>query len=687
MTDRVDLQEFLGAFVIEAEEIVAAATTSLLEIEVAIGAGTLRPRAVRDLFRGLHTIKGLAGMIGVDPIVELAHAIETLVRAADRAGGVLPRRAVEVALQGVAAISERVRAVAESRAVPEVPDRLLEALAEAVPTATAPVVAPSIPLEWESRLSPGERQQLALALQSEVPVWAVSFVPSELNASRGITITTVRAALGARGDIIKVVPRALAVTEAAAAGVAFEILLASHATQSAIAAVVASDSEQVIRVTHTPPVPDGGLRNSQLLDIIDDETPTLGRAVVRVELSRLDELQDQLSLLIVSRFRLERELTKHADLGHDVRGLREIAQLQGRQLRDLRRAILRARMVRVAEVLEPLSLLVRSLARSGQRVVQLELDACHVELDKAVADRLLPALIHLVRNAVDHGIENPEQRVLAGKPRVGTVRVSCAEVAGNHVEIIVRDDGRGIDRAAIARQANRAVDDDATLLEILTATGFSTRTVATTTSGRGLGMDIVHRTAVGDLGGTLSLTTELGVGSVFTLRVPVTIAVMEVFAFTCGPQSFVVPATVVQEIFEVLPEMLVVPPAPHLRSTIAAPALIERRGHAIPLISLGAILGIARSGMPDLAVAPNGGESIASGEHGRKAMVIRRNGDPIAFTVDRMIGRQEVVVRTVDDPLVNVPGVVGATDLGDGRPTLVLDLCELGVIARERGMS
>jgi two-component system, chemotaxis family, sensor kinase CheA len=369
----------------------------------------------------------------------------------------------------------------------------------------------------------------------------------------------------------------------------------------------------------------------------------------------------------VSRFRLAREVESLAELGHDVRRLHEVVRIQGRQLRDLRRAILRARMVRVTEVLEPLTLLIRSLTRSGQRLVQLEVEARDVELDKAVADRLLPALIHLVRNAVDHGIESPEQRVAAGKPRTGTVRVSCLEVAGNYIEVVVRDDGRGIDRAEIARRANRPITDDAALLAVLTSAGFSTRDVATTTSGRGLGMDIVHRTAVSDLGGEMSMTTHPGVGTAFMLRVPVTISVMDVLSFQCGPQAFVVPALVVEEIVEVLPEMIIV--APNASTTRSSLSLVAYRDHTIPLVSLGAIL------------------AIDSGARARKALVVRRNGAAIAFAVDRVIGRQEVVVRTIDDPLVNVPGIAGATDLGDGHPTLVLDLNELGIIARERAVS
>jgi two-component system chemotaxis sensor kinase CheA len=385
--------------------------------------------------------------------------------------------------------------------------------------------------------------------------------------------------------------------------------------------------------------------------------------VVRVELGRLDELQDQLSLLIVSRFRLEREIAGHAERGHDVRGLRQVAALQSRQLRDLRRAILRARMVRVAEVFEPLSLLIRSLSRSTGKEVRLEVDARDAELDKAVADRLLPAMIHLVRNAVDHAIEPSAERVAGGKPRSGVIRVTSTEVGGNQLELMVADDGRGIDRAAIAARSRRAIESDADLLDVLCSPGFSTRDVATRTSGRGFGMDIVRRIAVSDLGGELRVASERGAGTAFTLRVPLTIAIVEVFSFACGRQSFVVPVATVEEIFE-LSDAGVTPPGVHgSRSQVS---LLERRGRAMPMFSLGAEL------------------AIDDGAAARKALVIRRNGESIAFSVDRMLGRHEVVVRAIEDPLVQAIGIAGATDLGDGHPTLVLDLAELGLAARER---
>ena len=662
MTERVDLQEFIGGFVVEAAELVTAANASLLEIEAAHAEGTSRPKAVRDLFRALHTIKGLAGMVGVEAIVEIAHGLETLIRTADRAGGQLSRAAVEVALQGVRAIGERVRAVSEQRTPAAAPPRLLDAIASTDATADGPVTAPAIAVELDARLSPSERAQLANAVVAGTPAWKMSFAPSEANAARGVTIGSVRGRLAALGDIVKVSPRTVTGAGGAQLGIAFDILVVSSASREALAEAVAASIESVERMA-PPPVPaSAGAQRDELDDAAADAAP-IGRAVIRVELSRLDELQDQLSLLIVSRFRLEREIAALAEAGHDVRRLRQVADLQGRQLRDLRRAILRARMVRVAEVFEPLSLLVRSLARSSEKAVRLEVDARDTELDKAVADRLLPAMVHLVRNAVDHAIEPAAERLARAKPASGTIRVACTEIAGNQLELVISDDGRGIDRAAIGRRAGQPIADDAALLDVLCGSGFSTRDVATRTSGRGLGMDIVRRIAVSDLGGELRLATAVGGGTTFTMRIPLTISIVEVFSFACGAQSFVVPVSAIEEIFEIADAGTTPPSASGARSQVS---LLERRGRAIPVFSLGREL------------------AIDDGAAARKALVIRRNGEAVAFSVDRMLGRQEVVVRAVDDPLVQAPGIAGATDLGDGRPTLVLDLGEIGIAARER---
>jgi two-component system chemotaxis sensor kinase CheA len=652
VTEKVDLQEFVGGFIAESEQLVASATAGLLEIERANAKGELRPKTVRDVFRALHTLKGLAGMMGVQPMVELAHAFETVVRAADQSGGRLGARAVELGLVAIRGIAERVRAVAMKAEVAPAPEALLDELSRVDAAGGSARAKVSLASEWDAKLGEGERQQVTAAVAAGKKIYSLTFTPSEARSAHGVSIATVRAALMTLGELVKVLPRALPQSPDSPAGLAFDMLVVSTADPKALAETAYCPVDQVTTVAAAEPAP-------ALLPIDEIAPVSIGRSFVRVELARLDELQDQLSALVVSRFRLERQLANLAASGADIRALREIVDLQARQLRDLRRGILRARMVRVAEVLEPLWLLVRSLVQPGIKEARLELDVNDSELDKAVADRLLPAIVHLVRNAVDHAIEPISERERAGKPRVGSVRIACRERAGNQLELEVSDDGRGIDREAIARRAGRSVADHTELLDVLATPGFSTRDKATQTSGRGYGMDIVRRVAVQELGGELRVATEPNEGTKFTLQVPLTIAIIDVFSFECARQAFVVPVAAVEEIFELSDHVRI--EGPRAAKDKLPITICERRGRPVPIVPLGTLLQID-----------------PTAERASKALVIRRNGEPLAFAVDRMLGRHEVVVRPIDDVLARAPGIAGATDLGDGRPTLLLDLVELG---------
>jgi two-component system chemotaxis sensor kinase CheA len=211
-------------------------------------------------------------------------------------------------------------------------------------------------------------------------------------------------------------------------------------------------------------------------------------------------------------------------------------------------------------------------------------------------------------------------------------------------------DLEAVARSAAARQAVALSDAD--LLEVLCAPGLSTRAQATTTSGRGIGLHVVKRVVVAELGGELGLHTAPGAGTTFTLRVPLTVAILDALAFQCADQRFVAPVTAIDEIVEL--------DAVALRIGPARACFFERRGAAVPVVPLALAL-------------------WGAGEPGRagKALIVRRAGEATAFVVDRLLGRREAVVRPLADPLVRVRGVSGATDLGDGRPTLVLDLIAL----------
>lgn len=669
MTASVDLADFLPAYLAEVEELLDSAHRHLMAVEASARRGAAHPKSVRELFRALHTIKGLSAMVDVEPIVSISHWMETSLRQADQAGGRLPESSVEPLMEGLRAVEQRMRQLASGKDASPVPSGLLERLealgvSSSVVTGTARPVAVTLDegLALASRLTPVEREQLTTGAGHRRPV-RVDFIPGAERAARGITINSVRERLAALGDLVKVVP--LAGPAPGGGSLTFVLLLSTEASDSVLMEAAGGEPAQV-RALSSPtvsPAVDGtpAPEREPELELEEPEEARRSTGTLRVEVSRLDEALERLASLVVNRSRLQRAVTDLTAAGAPTRELRAILQENGRQLRDMRAAILRLRMVRVGDVLDRLPLLVRGLRRTTGKAVRLELDVGDAELDKAVADRMLPALVHLVRNAVDHALESPEERRAAGKPLEGTVRLGCHANASGWVDLTITDDGRGVDAEAVARRARAPVprgSDD--LLELLCRPGFSTREEVTSTSGRGMGMDIVRRIVVDQLGGELRLETRLGVGTTFHLRVPLTITLLDAIIFECAGLRYAVAVGSVEELIEVEAARVVRPAGAN------GVALVERRGQAVSLVSLARLLGSTQA--VDATPA--------------RGLVVRQRGDLVAFGVDRLLGQQEIVLRPLEDPLVRVPGVAGATDLGDGQPTLVLDLNALGAARR-----
>lgn len=655
MTDGIDVREFLGGYLAESEELLGSANTNLLALDQALRKGDNHPRAVRELFRALHTIKGISAMIGAEPVVDIAHEMESVLKVADQTGARLPIPAIDVLLRGLRAIEERVAQLSRDEPL-EVPRSLLAELASlrVGPSATSGAAELDVPADLAPRLSPGEREQLAQGVRDGSRLLRVDFVPSAENVAAGTTITTVRQRLTALGELVKVVP----LSRPAASGQAtilFSLLLLTARSDAEVAAEAQLDASRITVLGASVPLPATQPAPSE--DLVQGPDPTRS-SHVRVDIRRLDEALERLSALVVVQARLQ------ALAAEGGRELQQAVAEGSRRLRDLRNAVMRARMVPASDLIERAPLLVRGLAATTGKKVEVQTEATSVELDKAVADRLFPVLVHLLRNAVDHAIEPPEERRRAGKPESGTIRVACAASSDAFLELVISDDGRGIDRARVAARAGVEVPQtDDKLLELLVRPGFSTLDVATSLSGRGFGMDIVLR-GVTELGGELELETELGRGTTFTLRVPLSITIVDVLTFRCADRMFVVPVRSVERLVEAESLPTMAPPGP----SSGAVRLSADGDRALPLYDLAALIGVPR-------VAPARPQVI----------IVKRGDERFGFEVDRMVGRKEVVMRPVIDPLVQAPGVAGTADLGDGKPTLVLDLLGLvrgGVQAR-----
>lgn len=658
-SESLDVEEFIVGYLAEVDDHLSVARGCLVALDASLQKHEPNPKAVRELFRSLHTIKGLSAMVGAEPIVDISHELETLLRAADRSGSQLNTRAIDQIVQGLRAIEERTGNLARREPLAPAPPELLSSLAALELTAQPEErLGPlSLAPELLEKLTATEQAQLARALTTGRRALRVDFVPTQERAARGLNITSVRTRLSALGELVKVIPRVLGPKEAQGGGIAFVVLLVTDATDEAIAELTDARPQPL----HAVEAPEPKLPTVDEVERGELEQGQQQRNVIRVDARRLDDALEMLSSLMVTRARLQRTLSS-LEQGPHTRQLAPILAENSRQLRDLRAAIMRARMVPVAEILERTPLLVRGLSRSSHKQVHLEIDAGRSELDKSVADKLSPAIVHLVRNAVDHAIELPDVRLARGKPAEGRVRISCEATSTSHLELRVSDDGAGIDPVKVAERAGRPVpESDAELLALITRPGLSTLDQATRTSGRGLGMDIVKRIVVDELGGQLQLHTRLGEGTRFTLTVPLTVTILDAFTLVTAERTYVVPVSAVEDLVELEPQAVSAGPNPDAATPVR---LLRHRGATLPLFRLSALLGVEAAARPH-----------------PKAIIVRRDHQGFAFEVDKLVGQQEVVVRPLSDALVKVRGVSGATDLGDGQPTLVLDL--LGLLEHE----
>jgi two-component system chemotaxis sensor kinase CheA len=637
--------EFLDDFFAECDEHLATVRRELLALEPAIDQPRVGRAQLDELFRAFHSLKGLAGMVGIAEVEQLAHHLEGYLRALKQEQIRLTADGFEALVAGTQLLEQVVvarRSHAPAPAIELMITRLAALVAELEP-ATAPQAAPKAPA-GPAVLSPDVEARIGVARQRGAQLWLVTFTPSPELAKRDINVNNARGRLQDFGELIHAVPRILP-----AGGIAFDFVVASQADEATLAAW------QDDGFTYAPyppaaassPAPEASAARSPSLAV----TPS---NVVRVDLSRLDELMQLVGALVVSRGRLADQLAQLEPLlpAAEWRALQDTALGFERQLRALRTGVLRMRMVPIGDIFARMQFVVRDLARELQKQVALDLRGQDTEIDKLVVERMLDPLVHLVRNAVSHGLETPDERVAAGKPPAGTIALH-ASATGDLVTITIEDDGRGIDAELIAARARRlglfdgeAPLDSHQVLQLLCAPGFSTREQADRVSGRGVGMDVVYKT-VQELGGTLTLATELGSGTRFTVQLPLTLAILDALLVAAGGQTFAVPLPVIREIISLEAGQI---------SQVENNELLLYRGSPLPLVRLARRFGLAET-------------ATGAGF----ALVVDSGRGPVGIAVDQLLGKREIVVRPIADPLAQTPGIAAATELGDGRVVLILD--------------
>jgi two-component system chemotaxis sensor kinase CheA len=387
--------------------------------------------------------------------------------------------------------------------------------------------------------------------------------------------------------------------------------------------------------------------------------------VVRVDLTRLDDLMRLVGELVVSRARLGESVARAStEMSTTVlEDLVETSTAIERQIRTIREGVMRIRLVPIGEVFERMRFAMRDIARETSKEIHLAVSGQDTEIDKLIVDRMLEPLLHLVRNAASHGIESRDEREADGKRPEGTIFLR-ARAAGDRIQLEVEDDGAGIDVHQVADRAQRMgmsfTADGAgseAVLDMICSPGFSTREVADMASGRGVGMAVVRSTVRG-LGGELFLDSLAGHGTRFTIELPLTLMITDALIVGVGDQSMAIPQVALREI---------IPLDPAAVTPLENNEVLSYRGRVLPLIDLGVMFKLAR---------PAGAR--------RHVLIVGNDLNLAGLVVERIVGLREIVVHPVADPLVAVPGVSGATELADGRVSLILDAAAIVRGARER---
>lgn len=622
---------FILDFAEEADELLGRLGRHLLELG-SPEAGAPREARLAEMLRELHTLKGLCGMVGLEGSARLAHLLESALGKVRQGRLQVTPPTLDLLLAANRKLTEAVVASSTGSPEPESAD-----LAVSLEGLLGEGQDSALPTEVLQHLAPSDLAALAEARTAGRAVGLGWFVPSPQVIEVGWNVSRVRAHLEAWGQVLKAVP----LVSGSSVRFAFVMVHPPGTAPELCPGLEWSGAVQSSRAPAAAPPPPAPAEPEEAQ--VRQPTPT-----VRVEVSRLDDIMQLVGDLIVSRWTLQAALQG---------GARDVLTRMERQLRDLRRAVTRARMVPLGETFQRMPLVVRELARASGREVQVTTSGEETQIDKVLVERLMDPLLHLVRNALAHGLESPSERLAAGKPAVGRLTLA-AQPDGDAIVITVKDDGRGLDLARIARRAGLSTPptvDEA--LDLITRPGFSTRTEAGLDAGRGVGLDVVRRSLT-EIGATLSLASQTGRGCTFILRVPLTLAIIDAFLLSVGAERYAVPRDAIQEVLDATEAEFLATPRGEL---------LAWRGATLPVVRLDRLLD-----------TPGG---TAEGLVG----LVHVNGNRrVVFLAHRILGLREVVVRPLADPLLSRPWLTGATELGDGGIALILDLPHLTALAASR---
>jgi len=642
------IKEFLG----EAEDILEAANASLFALETTQAAGRSDPEKVNALFRAIHSFKGLVGMFGFKEPMELSHKLEFLLDELRLGKVELSHDAADVLTDTTALLGRLVQQAGRKQSFEDISSALsrIDGILTSKPsTPINHLIADQINLDRGilQVLTEYEEHRLRECIREKRKLYMLKAEFDLSNFEAGIK--DLNTTLKKHGEIICTLPTA------GGAGIGFSIVLGTEEDQGRLASEIAMPNVNIEKISYAESRKNEELKN-------EDGMLRSVSHTVRVDIYKLDGLMSivgEMHLIknIIARISKELRMMQgftglSVDLHKAQRGLE-------RKLNELQEGILEVRMVPLGQIFTRLAQLVRKYAKEAQKEIKLMVHGEETELDKLMIEDLADPLMHLIRNAIDHGIEPPNVRRQLGKPEQGSVWLS-AFPKGNHVVITVEDDGAGMDAAAIVSKAvekgilaqNHGLNpanDSREIFDLIFLPGFTTRDRVTEISGRGVGMDVVKRN-VSKLSGMIDIQSEIGEGTMFSLTLPITLAIIKALVVESGGQTFAIPLSSVLEIQQATAGQI---------ETVEGREVMAVREDTIPLLRVSSVFKLAGQGERDSFYV------ILVGLAERRLGII----------VDSLRDQQEIVIKPLGKRLADIPGIAGATELGDRRGVvLVLDV-------------
>ncbi|MCG0277928.1 MAG: chemotaxis protein CheA [Thermanaeromonas sp.] len=667
-----DMSQYLSLFLDEAEE-------QLQQLDEAIVLLEQEPNnreLLNKIFRIAHTLKGSSASMGFEKMATLTHRMESVLDFLRQGKLVVTPAIVDLLLACLDKLKELKDGVSQGHEGEVDIEALVRRLEEVSSKERDEDSSPPPSLDRPLELDDVEENVIRAA---EVRGWRAYEIKVELEPDcrmKGARAFLVFNNLKDLGEIIKSEPHTQEL-EAEKFENSFRLAFVTKEDADTIANVIKSISEikevfvrPIVLEEDRRPLPDTSSEpDASKSPVVGEPYPKrdVERRVtqtVRVDVQRLEALMNLVGELVIDRTRLAEISTNLRNrLGNEelVEALDEISMHIGRITSELQEEIMKARMFPIDQVFNRFPRMVRDLAHKAGKEIEFIVEGRETELDRTVIEEIGDPLIHLLRNAIDHGIEPPEERVRLGKPRHGTIILKAFHQE-NQIVITVQDDGRGMDPEVLKQRAvERGIitpEVAARLskreaLDLIFLPGFSTSERVTDVSGRGVGMDIV-KAHLEKINGSIDIKTTPGAGTCFTIKLPLTLAINRSLLVTLGEQVYALPLANVVEIIEV---------EPHQVRRVQQQEVVVVRGQVLPLMHLAKALGIKR----DCSFTGNKAAVVIVGLAEKR----------VGFIVDTLIGEQEIVIKSLGNYIGKIPGIAGATIMGDGRVALILDVHSL----------